>query len=61
MQLIFAGVCFFGSIAAMIFVKSLNLGAGLTITIIIPLTFIVIYSLARIKPKKMGAEKDTPK
>jgi amino acid permease len=61
MQLIFAGICFFGAIATMIFVKSLNLGAGLTIAIIIPLIFLVIYSMARIKPKKTGAEKNTHK
>jgi hypothetical protein len=56
MQFLFAGICFFGTIAAMIFVKSLNLGAGLTIAIIVPLVFLVIYSLARIKPKKREAK-----
>jgi hypothetical protein len=61
MQFILAGICFFGSIATMIFVKSLNLGAGLTIAVIIPLIFLVIYSLARIKPQKPGAEKDPRK
>jgi hypothetical protein len=45
----------------MIFVKSLDLNAGLKIVIIIPLVFLVIYSLARIKPKKPAAEKDTGK
>jgi hypothetical protein len=41
----------------MIFVKSLNLGAGLTIAIISPMIFLVIYSMARIKLKKRGREK----
>jgi amino acid permease len=59
MQVIFAGICFLGAVATMIFVKSLDLAAGLTIAIIIPLVFLVVYSLARIKPKRQGAEKDT--
>jgi hypothetical protein len=61
MQLIFAGICLFGAVAGMIFIKSLDLGAGLTIAIIVPLVFLVIYSLARIQPKKPEAEKDTNK
>jgi hypothetical protein len=61
MQFIFVGICFFGAVAAMIFVKSQDLGAGLTIAIIVPLVFLVVYSLARIKPKKPEAEKDTNK
>ena len=59
MQWIFVGICFFGTVAAMIFVKSQDLNAGLTIAIIVPLVFLVIYSMARIKPKKPRAEKDT--
>ena len=61
MQLIFAGICFFGAVAGMIFIKSLDLGAGLTIAIIVPLVLLVVYSLARIQPKKPEAEKDTDK
>jgi hypothetical protein len=61
MQYIFVGICFFGVVAGMIFVKSMDLGAGLTIAIIIPLMLLVVYSLARIKPKKPEAEKDTHK
>jgi hypothetical protein len=61
MQLIFAGICFFGTVAGMIFIKSLDLGAGLTIAIIVPMVLLVVYSLARIQPKKPGAGKDTNK
>jgi hypothetical protein len=61
MQYIFVGICFFGSIAAMIFVKSLDLNAGLTIAIIVPMIGLVIYSMARIKPKKPEAEIDIHK
>lgn len=61
MQWIFVGICFFGFVAGMIFVKSQDLGAGLTIAIIAPLVFLVVYSLARIKPKKPEAEKNTNK
>ena len=59
MQLIFAGICFFGTVAGMIFIKSLDLGAGLTIAIIVPLVILIVYSMARIPPKKSEAEKDT--
>jgi hypothetical protein len=59
MQVIFVGICFIGAVAAMIFVKSLDLNAGLKVAIIIPLVILVVYSLARIKPKKPAAEKDT--
>lgn len=61
MQWIFVVICFFGFFAGMIFVKSLDLGAGLTIAIIVPLVFLIVYSMARIKPKKSEAEKDTNK
>jgi hypothetical protein len=61
MQVIFAGICFIGAVAGMIFIKSLDLGAGLTIAIIVPLVLLVVYSLARIPPKKPEAKKDTNK
>ena len=61
MQLIFIGICFFGFVMGMIFVKSYDLGAGLTIAIIVPLVLLVIYSMARIRPKKPESEKDTNK
>ena len=61
MQWIFVGICFFGAIAGMIFIKSQDLGAGLTIAILVPLVILVVYSLARIQTKKPEAEKDANK
>jgi uncharacterized membrane protein YozB (DUF420 family) len=61
MQWIFVGICFIGLVVGMIFVKSQDLGAGLTIAIIVPLVFLVIYSMARIQPKKPEVEKNTNK
>lgn len=52
MQYIFVVLCFFGAVAAMLFVKSLNLSGGLTAVIIIPLVLLVIYSMARLQPKE---------
>jgi hypothetical protein len=57
MQYIFAGICFSGTIATMVFLSSLHLGGWLTAAILIPLVFLVVYSLARIQPKKPEAEK----
>lgn len=57
MQSIFVGICFFGTVAAAIFLKSQDLSGGLTAAVIIPLVFLTIYSLARIQPKKPVAEK----
>lgn len=52
MQYVFVAICFFGAVAAMLFIKSLNLSAGLTAVIVVPLVLLVIYSMARIKPKE---------
>jgi len=61
MQLFFAGICFFGLVVGIIFVKSQDLGAWLTIAIIVPLVILVVFSLARIQSKKPQTEKDTKK
>jgi len=61
MQYIFAGICLFGTVAAMVFLSSLHLGGGLTAAIVIPLIFLVVYSLARIHPKETKSEKDAGK
>ena len=52
MQWIFVGICFSGTVASAIYLKSLDLNGGLTAAIIIPLVFLTIYSLARMKPNK---------
>ena len=57
MQWIFVGICFSGTVASAIYLKSLDMNGGLTAAIIIPLVFLTIYSLARMKPNKPEAEK----
>lgn len=57
MQYIFAAICLAVVLAAMIFVKSLELGVGLTATLVLPLVLLAIYSIARISPD----ESKTPK
>ncbi|MFH1079003.1 MAG: hypothetical protein V1766_01875 [Pseudomonadota bacterium] len=57
MQYIFTGICFLGAVAIMLIVRSLDLNAGLTVAIILPTVLLVIYSLARLQPKKPAAEK----
>jgi uncharacterized membrane protein YobD (UPF0266 family) len=55
MEYIFMGVIFIIVVAAMLFIKTLNLGAGLTIALVAPLILLAIYSLARIQPKETTA------
>jgi len=57
MQYLFVIICFLGGVAGMIFVKSLDLGAGLTATLIVPQVFLIIYSMARLKPEEPKAER----
>ena len=47
MQFIIGGVCFIGGVTAMIFVGSLNLGFGLTVTLAVPLVVLAVYGLAK--------------
>ena len=61
MQYIFAGICLFGAVAAMVFLSSLHLGGWLTAAILIPVVLLVVYSMARIQPKEPKSEKDTGK
>lgn len=61
MQLIFVGISILVFLLTAVNVGPLNLGGWLNTAIIIPLVFLVVYSLARIKPKKPGVEKDTNK
>ena len=49
MQYIFMVLCLFGAVAAMAFIKSLDLSGGLTAALVGPVILIVIYSLARIQ------------
>lgn len=56
MQYIFVVVCFLVTAVGMSFVRSLDLGAGLTVALVFPQIFLVIYSLARIKPQEPEVE-----
>ena len=49
MQYIMMVLCLFGAVAAMVFIKSLDLSGGLTIALVGPVVFLVIYCLARIQ------------
>ncbi len=61
MQYVFAGICFVGCVAGMITLKFLDLNGWLTAAIIVPLILLVVYSTARIRPKKPESEQDTRK
>lgn len=56
MHYIYMGVIFIVVVAAMIFIKTMNLGAGLTIAIVAPLILLAIYSLARVQPRETTAD-----
>ena len=56
MQYVFVIICFLGGGAGMLFVKSLDLSAGLTATFVVPLILLIIYSFARLKPEEPMAE-----
>ena len=58
MQYLFVVVCFLGAIAGMSFVGSLDLGAGFTAVLVVPQILLVIFSMARLKPK--GSEIEHP-
>ena len=52
MEYIYTALILVVVVAAMIFIKSMNLGAGLTISLVAPLILLAIYSLARIQPRE---------
>ncbi len=52
MEYIYTAIILVIVVAAMIFIKSLSLGAGLTISLVAPLILLAIYSLARTQPRK---------
>jgi len=61
MQVIFAGISILIFFVTTVSLSTLTLSGWLKAAIIIPLVFLVVYSLARIQPKKLEAEKDTNK
>lgn len=58
MQIIVSIIFFFCAIGAIGVVKSLELSAGLTAAIVIPLVLLVVYILARIPPAKDAEEEE---
>ena len=61
MQVIFAGISILIFFVTTVSLSTLTLSGWLKAAIIIPLVFLVVYSLARIQPKKLEVEKDTNK
>jgi hypothetical protein len=57
MQSIFAGICILVFFVTTVSLGSLNLGGWLKAAIVIPLVFLVVYSLARIQPKETTSGK----
>lgn len=57
MDLVFMAVILFIFVAALLFIKSLNLSVALTTAIILFLILLAIYSLARVQPKEINDEK----
>jgi hypothetical protein len=57
MQIIFAGVSLLIFFVTIINVGPMNLGVWLKAAIIVPLVFLVVYSLARIQPKELKSGK----
>ena len=56
MQYVFVIICFLGCPAGMALVKSLDLSTGLTAALVVPQLFLVIFSMARLKPEEPKAE-----
>lgn len=57
MDLVFMAVILIIFVAALLFIKSLNLSVALTSAIIFFLILLAIYSLARVQPKEINDEK----
>jgi uncharacterized membrane protein YobD (UPF0266 family) len=56
MEYIFTAIIFVAVVAAMLFIKSMNLGAGLTIALVAPLILLAIYGLARVQPRETATD-----
>jgi ABC-type phosphate transport system permease subunit len=61
MQFIFAGLSILVFFVTTMNLGSLDLGGWLKAAIVIPLVFLVVYSMARIMPKELRSEKETKK
>ncbi|MCE5264125.1 MAG: hypothetical protein LLG97_11395 [Deltaproteobacteria bacterium] len=61
MQIIFAGISLLVFLVVTITLSSMKMGGWLNSAIIIPLVFLVVYSLARIQPKEHRSENEGKK
>jgi hypothetical protein len=61
MQLIFAGISILVFFVTTVSLGPLDLGGWLKASIVIPMVFLVVYSLARIMPKELKSEKKAKK
>ena len=57
MQYIIGIICFVGGVTAMIFVGSLDLGFGLTVTFAVPLVVLAVYGLAKMPTESQQSKK----
>jgi amino acid transporter len=61
MQLIFAGISILIFFVATVSLGPLDLSGWLKAAIVVPLVFLVVYSMARIMPKETTSKTDTGK
>jgi amino acid transporter len=61
MQVIFSGICILVFFVTTVNLGPLDLGGWLKAAIMIPVVFLVVYSLARIQPKERTSRKNTKK
>ena len=59
MQFIYMGLILCGTVAAMLFVKSLDLGNGLTIALVGPVVLLAIFGLAWAAKEPEGKKNDS--
>jgi hypothetical protein len=61
MNIFFAIVCEFGSVAIIILLSTLDLSSWLKAIVIVPVVLLAVYSMARIPPQEPKTEKNTNK
>ncbi len=61
MQYLFVVLSFVVATAAMFLIKTLDLNAWLTASLVLPLVLLVIYSMARIESKEESLKRETGK
>jgi hypothetical protein len=61
MQIVIAIISVFGGAAIIMFLSTLKITGGVKVAIIIPIVFLIVYSMARIQSKEPKSEKDAGK